>query len=701
MFKEKDMATIKALEINNLKEWSNNVKIIVLESEYLCGDIKNDFIDYIRIEPNGVCEINKLKNDDIVLIVGDIDDVKIADKMLTIVNKTREIGIKSICVVPQIELQACGENYEDLQSIFGRNIIILRKLCPVFVVDTDNEPLVWTRVLDVCLTLYEIVKYKKQTEIKTEDKSMYQAENGIESDEISVEWLHSLLDVQYNNEGNQLVTAISASSCDCVNMRLSCSRITAVDELLSALREELATNLNKIGELAKQVDWIIIRIIVHAHLNINAKGITQPICDYKRSFDTSSFSDDFSDALRGITEPVVFSSQRSKLRGIKKKHNAINRNLDTSDFSDDFFKIKKALHMLSSASSGFKENPIERSTLVKKQFQFVPSDQKEPSITLKIIAPSYSVGFARQNISLYQTLLDLEKKTAQSKANEVAAIKSREDTEDMMGFIAHSTRGDLVSLESSLKHGDDVQATQTIVATLKKEMELFSFLSSNPNEIIDQMKNDLTGKVSLTEMIHHVVATTTLMMLSPESRGRRLINHRYWAIVKDQDLVPIGMARKDFVESPELIDLQKSLFINFLKIMNNPVSVNKWIKKYFGFININIDESIHIEMSQNGMRSTVLSAILSELLVNAFKYGVSGHSEIIMELNCTSSADSYIFSCTNSPAKMEQKRGKGSKKGVESMGLLLSKLKLPALTVDSKDGRYSVSFTMSKQLIGG
>jgi|GEM_PF-6182900 len=304
------------------------------------------------------------------------------------------------------------------------------------------------------------------------------------------------------------------------------------------------------------------------------------------------------------------------------------------------------------------------------------------------------INLAELQVSGVYHLLEVQKK-------QKALEKALDETTNLMGFIAHSTRGDLISLETSLKHGDDVQATQTIVTTIKKEMELFSFLSSNPDEIIDQMKHDLTGKVSLTELINHVVSTTTLMMLSPESRGRRLINHRYWAIAKDQSLVPTGMSRKEFLESSKLINLQKSLFIDFLKIMNDPESVDKWMKKHFGTININIDESVHIEMSQNGMRSTVLSAILSELFVNAFKYGASGYSEIIA-LNCISSADSYIFSCTNPSAKMEQLRGKGSHKGVESMNLLLSKLKLPALKIDSKAaGRYSVSVKMSKQLLGG
>jgi len=298
--------------------------------------------------------------------------------------------------------------------------------------------------------------------------------------------------------------------------------------------------------------------------------------------------------------------------------------------------------------------------------------------------------------SIKHAKLEVEARRAMNESK-----KAKDEIEELMAFIAHSTRRDITYLEANMNANNDKHVYKAIVENLSGEMELFALLSRDSKTITTQLIEDKAIGISLSAVINQVIKTCVLLMLSPAPRYRLWMAHRYYQLAVEENIIANEIDRDDWAITSGLTDMQKRLFMSYLHEMEDSSSYLNWISSNFGEVQVKIDDEVDIKFAPQGIRYSFISAILSEFVINALKYGKATSDQPLMTICVTANKDQFIISCENIYSEEEMEYAKGSERGISAINMLLNKCSLLPVEVVKTGVEYRISCAIDKGLVGG
>jgi len=242
--------------------------------------------------------------------------------------------------------------------------------------------------------------------------------------------------------------------------------------------------------------------------------------------------------------------------------------------------------------------------------------------------------------------------------------EKRKTIENMMAMFAHKFRGSLHSITYNMEHDGDVRLYQEAVAIMRGLLDVFSLLSTDPDRLKQRLRKDSSGEGSLKEVARHTLAIVIQQLLS--AAGRDKIRQHYHAYAVRKRIVPIDTSRIEWREHH--LDIERTLqqqweceWSSQLKNSASLEQLQQWINEHIASFNIiGFDRNIHFQ--PNGITDSLVTIVLNELLVNAFKYYDSAErSSICVELESESTFE--LLRVSNPSTRTERSQYKGSGKG--------------------------------------
>lgn len=190
---------------------------------------------------------------------------------------------------------------------------------------------------------------------------------------------------------------------------------------------------------------------------------------------------------------------------------------------------------------------------------------------------------------------------------------------------------------------NNVASLQSIFATIGNMLDAYKFYITDPVDMRRKWREDKGGSVSMESLIALVLKQTIGRILFEENNITTL---------------------KRLLGNPDLrsIKIMRDSFLGDVLLRENPANnhtVLEWVENYFRAITFTIAK-LKIRFNPNGIRFSLLFAILSEIIYNSFKYSTGVNP---IQVSWTKHETGYMFACRNEFSERSTERT-GSQKGL-------------------------------------
>jgi len=300
----------------------------------------------------------------------------------------------------------------------------------------------------------------------------------------------------------------------------------------------------------------------------------------------------------------------------------------------------------------------------------------------------------------------VQKEQARSEAvkakNELAAVhkKLEEHSQQLakiLSMIYHNLTPQIEMLWSCIERPDHNQVFRESISNMSLLLDIAKNASKDPAVISKAMLEEPSGDETLDKLFEASIHTAMINLLS--ERTRDLISQHYFAFAVKEKLIPADVNMLSWHNGYGQVkqDIQRCWYKSFQD--TPPDQINEWYKKHLGGICINVNTP-SLKIIKHGDRYGILQSILMELFSNAVKY--SGALKVdTVKLMATDDDGFYNFCCENAIDPNLASTGKGSGRGHDFINLILETIGQDRLKVVKSNDKYSVSFCISKKLLGG
>ncbi|MDD2740659.1 MAG: hypothetical protein PHV02_00160 [Rhodocyclaceae bacterium] len=413
----------------------------------------------------------------------------------------------------------------------------------------------------------------------------------------------------------------------------------------------------------------------------------------------------------------VISKPSSNLGTCNMCRIAIAKSLSDSEDADE---LEYAIKILDDFDIGNKETAkLERSGLFVRDCL---KDRREKNdaafikeaFRLTMINPMKhdSIPLDKRMINAdYTSLNDIKTKLNLKLANarEIELIKTleaekRKATENLMAMFSHKFRGPVDSIIFNTQHKHDERIYLDAARTMTGLLEVFSIVSTEPENLAEAMRNDLGGSGSPEKTILRSLKLALMQLLS--QRNIKRMSRHYWRHARRGGLVPENVSFKDWATQSETTVLEKEIqeklemAVSALSIENGAVELLAWLQSNLFATTIEVADDSQIRFAEYGRKEALLITIMTEVLVNAIKHTDVTSSQPL-SISWKEEDQALVFECTN-PSSRESRSGvsRGSGKGHLFLKTLLDKMQ-GEFKPDVYRDLSSVHITMPYDLLKG
>jgi len=282
------------------------------------------------------------------------------------------------------------------------------------------------------------------------------------------------------------------------------------------------------------------------------------------------------------------------------------------------------------------------------------------------------------DVDLQKALIMSVRILAQETLEDIVKLKEQEkakqELEDVMAMFAHKFRGPLQSIQYNLEHENQKKVTLQAVQTMAGLLNIFSTIATKPQQLRNKLQQDMQGHGTIISALEKALLPVMTQVLTINNTKK--IRQHYLQYAKKNGQVPTTTTRKQWVEDYDLEEqLQTKWEESFSELLAEPRldQIVFWLKARFFSLEMSgfNDDSIHFE--HYGATESVLIIVMTEILLNTFKYYSSETNEPV-KLHWQHDKDFCRIVCENPSHRNEQRIDKGSKKGHSFLSIIAHNL---------------------------
>jgi signal transduction histidine kinase len=242
---------------------------------------------------------------------------------------------------------------------------------------------------------------------------------------------------------------------------------------------------------------------------------------------------------------------------------------------------------------------------------------------------------------------------------------SQIELEDMMSMFAHKFRSPLDAIIYNTTHENQVKLYTEAAQTMRGLLNIFSIISTDADILKDKIKQDYQGGGSLAAVFSKTLDMILLHLLSVS--GAEKIQQHYMAYAQRHGQCDENVIYKVWCEDYFELEqaLQAEWEASYAQLLNQSNSLEQrltWLEEHFFKLVIIGFERTDIQFKEYGTTESLLTILLNEILVNAFKY-YSSTSQQPVVLEWAEREDYQVLICSNPSLRSERTIIKGSHKG--------------------------------------
>ncbi|WP_404358538.1 tetratricopeptide repeat protein [Methylotuvimicrobium sp. KM1] len=277
------------------------------------------------------------------------------------------------------------------------------------------------------------------------------------------------------------------------------------------------------------------------------------------------------------------------------------------------------------------------------------------------------IDLGLRNICLtsIQQAVKLEEKNRELEAKNKKLQESEKGLEDMMAMFAHKFRSPLDAIIYNTEHENQPKLYAQAAQTMRGLLDVFSIISTDETVLKDRLMQDMSGNSGLMPVFDKTLNMILLHLLSVS--GAEKIQQHYLSYANAHGLCGPDISRKAWKE--EHLELERQLQTDweqsYAALLNRSATLEQrlsWIEQHFFALELHGFDRADIQFKEYGVTESLLTILLNEILVNAFKYYSSTDRQPV-RLVWTERDAHHWLSCRNPSVRNERTRQKGSGKG--------------------------------------
>ncbi|MGZ8152553.1 MAG: hypothetical protein ACXW0Q_07050, partial [Methylovulum sp.] len=256
-------------------------------------------------------------------------------------------------------------------------------------------------------------------------------------------------------------------------------------------------------------------------------------------------------------------------------------------------------------------------------------------------------------------------------------IKEKEkDLEDMMSMFAHKFRSPLDAIIYNTSHDNNPKLYAEAAQTMRGLLDIFSIISTDDKTLPANIKADCQGNARLNTVLSKTLNMILLHLLS--ASGTEKIQQHYLAYAKAHGKIPTSVTYKEWYD--EHFELERALQAEweqgFAALLSQSAPLTErlaWLEQHFFKLELIGFDREDIQFKEYAITESLLTILLNEILVNAFKYYSSETRQAVV-LEWLERDGKQILSCRNPSIRRERDVIKGSSKGHTFLSALARKI---------------------------
>ncbi|MBE0435163.1 MAG: sel1 repeat family protein [Methylomicrobium sp.] len=276
-----------------------------------------------------------------------------------------------------------------------------------------------------------------------------------------------------------------------------------------------------------------------------------------------------------------------------------------------------------------------------------------------------NIGLRNICLTSLQQAVELEEKNRELEAKNKKLEESEKELEDTMAMFAHKFRSPLDAIIYNTTHEHQPKLYAQAAQTMRGLLDVFSIISTDETVLKNRLMQDMQGDSGLLPVFDKTLNMIMMHLLSVS--GAEKIQQHYMSYAKSHGLCGPDISRK--VWNEEHYELERQLQTDweqsYAALLNRSATLEQrlsWIEERFFKLELHGFEHTDIQFKAYGITESLLTILLNEILVNAFKYYSSADRQPV-RLEWTERDVHHRLICRNPSIRNERSRLKGSGKG--------------------------------------
>ncbi|MCF7988767.1 MAG: SEL1-like repeat protein [Methylovulum sp.] len=285
-----------------------------------------------------------------------------------------------------------------------------------------------------------------------------------------------------------------------------------------------------------------------------------------------------------------------------------------------------------------------------------------------------------KNLEQEQELIEktkaLESEVKQKEKLYKALQKKEQDLEDMMSMFAHKFRSPLDAIIYNTSHANNPKLYAEAAQTMRGLLDIFSIISTDDKILTEKIKADCQGNARLNTVLSKTLNMILLHLLS--ASGTEKIHQHYLAYAKAHEKITASVTDKEWYD--EHFELEQALQAeweqDFATLLSQSAPLTErlaWLEEHFFKLELIGFDREEIQFKEYAITESLLTILLNEILVNAFKYYSSEIRQAVV-LEWSERDGKQFLSCRNPSVRRERTTIKGSGKGHTFLSALARKI---------------------------
>jgi TPR repeat protein/signal transduction histidine kinase len=296
-----------------------------------------------------------------------------------------------------------------------------------------------------------------------------------------------------------------------------------------------------------------------------------------------------------------------------------------------------------------------------------------------------------------ETLEEINKELVEKNKN---LLEAEKELEDMMSMFAHKFRSPLDAIIYNTTHENQVKLYTEAAQTMRGLLNIFSIISTDAEILKDKIKQDRIGSGRLATVFSRTLDMILLHLLSVS--GAEKIQQHYMAYATKHGRCDEQVSYKgwceDYFELEQI--LQAEWEQSFAELLNQSATLEQrlaWLEQHFFRLEMIGFEREDIQFKEYGVTESLLTILINEILVNAFKYYSSASKQPVV-LEWKEREGYQVLICRNPSNRSERSIIKGSNKGHVFLSTLARKTG-SAFTKPMRQDDFVVEFGIPDELL--